>query len=69
VRRVRFKTIGEFEIEHPEEVIDVSHLEVLVSAMARDIEELRGRIIDESALRMVEDEIAALLLEVVNDSL
>ena len=65
VRRVKFENIGEFEIEHPAEVVDVTHLEVLVSAMARDVEDLRGRIIDEGALRMVEDEIAALLLELI----
>lgn len=65
VRRIKMRRIGEFEIEHPEEVVDVTHLEVLVSAMARDVDELRGRIIDEAALRQVEDEIAALLLELI----
>ena len=61
VRRVKIKRLGTFEIEHPQEVIDVTHLEVLVSALAKDTEELKGRIIDEMALREVEEEIAALL--------
>jgi len=65
VRRVSLPKIGEFEIEHPAPVVDVTHLEVLVSAMARDIDELRGRIIDEEALRKVEEEVAALLLELI----
>lgn len=65
VRRVKFKRIGEFEVEHPAEVIDVTHLEVLVSAMARDVNELRGRIIDEQALRDAEEDIAALLMELM----
>jgi len=65
VRLVRFKRIGEFEIEHPAEVIDVTHLELLVSAMARDVDELRGRIIDEQALRDAEEDIAALFLELL----
>ncbi len=65
VRFVKMPKIGVFEIEHPEEVIDVTHLEVLVSAMASDMDELRGRIIDEDALRKVEEEIAALFLELL----
>ncbi len=64
VRRVKTKRLGVFEIEAPE-VIDVTHLEVLVSAMSSDLERLRARIIDEQALRDTEEEIAALLLELL----
>ena len=61
VRRVRLKHAGEVEIEHPAEVIDVTHLEVLISALAADTRELQGRIIDERLLQEVEEDIAALL--------
>ena len=65
VRRVKLPRLREeIEFEHPSPVIDVTHLEVLVSAMADDIGRLRGRIIDEAALRQVEEEIAALLIEI-----
>lgn len=60
VRQIELPELGKFEIEHPAEVVDVTGLAVLVSALASDLEELRGRIIDEKALRDVEDEIAAL---------
>lgn len=62
VRRVKIRELDDFLFEHPEPIIDVTHLEVLVSAMASDLDDLRGRIIDEKALREVEEEIAALLI-------
>ena len=65
VRRVEIRRLGTFEIEHPAEVVDVTHLEVLISALSSDIKTLRGKIIDEKVLRDVEDEIAALLLELI----
>ena len=60
VRRVDLPKVGPVEIEHPSEVVDVTHLEVLISALAADTDALRGRIIDEQELRDIEDEIAAI---------
>ena len=61
VRLVKMPRIGKFEIEHPPEVVDVTHLEVLISAMTADIKTLKGVIINEQELREVEEEILLLM--------
>lgn len=67
VRKVKLKR-AEIEVEFPKEItpVDVTRLEVLVSAMRKDIGELTGQIINEKQLREQEEEIL-LLMEMFND--
>ena len=48
-------------LQETPEPIDVTHLEVLISALTADMRTLRGRVVKEAELREVEEEIAALL--------
>ena len=61
VRYVKIPKAGRLEIEHPRPIVDVTHLEVLISAMSDDIKKLKGRIINERELREVEEEILLMM--------
>ena len=67
VRAFQIKKDLRLEVESPQP-IDVSYLEVLVSALTGDLKTLKGQIIAEADLRRVEEEIL-LMLEMLSDSL
>lgn len=56
------------DVETPEP-IDVSTLEVLVSAMSGDLKTMKGQLIKEADLRRVEEEVLLMLEYLLNDSL